>query len=191
MAFADAQLAALRDASGTCRCDALTALAKAGATPPVRPVSSAANVASNNPARLHGDEPAPPGTPMPVWTAVMPPLTFDAKSPAMPGDPGPQIALLIRDLRVQPVQIFRGRVEPKQKRADAARAQETSRSTERASAGKPGGFGRKFLNFFRRIFGGKPRPHSDPVPAALYSAPETIGCEIRASGGLGMHHIPS
>lgn len=53
---------------------------------------------------------APPSS-APVYTVVLPPLTFAATSPAPPPDPTPDMFLLIREARVLPEWEFSGRVE--------------------------------------------------------------------------------
>jgi hypothetical protein len=61
----------------------------------------------------------------PVWTVVMPPLRFDAAEPEPPPETEPQVAILIREVRVQPALIFRGQVDT---RAAATGPRESSRS---------------------------------------------------------------
>ena len=55
---------------------------------------------------------APPPEYRPEYEAMMPPLTFSAKSPAPPPEPSLDTILLVRIARVQPVFEFTGRVEP-------------------------------------------------------------------------------
>lgn len=74
----------------------------------------------------------------PVWTVVMPPLRFDAAAPEPPPETEPQVAILIREVRVQPALIFRGQVDA---RAAAPGPRESSRSEN--PVGK----------FFRWLFG--------------------------------------
>lgn len=155
--FPDSQLAALREAAGACRCDALAAVAKAADSTPHPAAGTGAREDPKPVERARGAEPLP-ATAQPVWTAVMPPLVFDAKSPDPPAEPSPQIAVLIRELRIQPETVLRGRVESPVAEEEFRRSASASTGTvvmEGRSAS--GGFGRKFLNFFRRIFGGKPR----------------------------------
>src|ERR1700676_1320300 len=54
--------------------------------------------------------PAPAGEP--VYTVLMPPLSFDANSPEPPPDPGPETILLVREVRLRPSVEFRGHVDP-------------------------------------------------------------------------------
>jgi hypothetical protein len=48
----------------------------------------------------------------PVYTVLMPPLSFDARSPAPPPDPSPETILLVREVRVRPSAVFYGHVNP-------------------------------------------------------------------------------
>ena len=57
---------------------------------------------------------APPPVPAgePVYTVLMPPLSFDANSPEPPSDPAPETILLVREVRLRPSVEFRGHVNP-------------------------------------------------------------------------------
>jgi hypothetical protein len=48
--------------------------------------------------------------PPPEWRVLMPPLTFDAKSPARQPDPPVASVILVRDVHVHPEVLFHGRV---------------------------------------------------------------------------------
>ena len=54
---------------------------------------------------------APPSN-EPVYTVVMPPLSFNAKSPEMPPDPSPETILMVREVRVRSSVEFQGHVNP-------------------------------------------------------------------------------
>lgn len=54
----------------------------------------------------------PPAVEQPIYKVVMPPLSFDAASPAPPPDASPETILLVRTVRLRPTVVFRGRVEP-------------------------------------------------------------------------------
>jgi hypothetical protein len=49
--------------------------------------------------------------PIPVYTVMVPPLTFSASSPGPPPAPGPDIVLLLREAHVEPEWQFSGHVE--------------------------------------------------------------------------------
>jgi hypothetical protein len=53
---------------------------------------------------------APTGEP--VYTVLMPPLSFDAGSPEPPPDAAPETILLVREVRLRPLVEFRGHVNP-------------------------------------------------------------------------------
>ena len=55
----------------------------------------------------------------PVYTVIMPPLSFDASSPAPPPEPSPETMLLVREVRMRPTVAFRGHVNPAPPRAVA------------------------------------------------------------------------
>ena len=57
---------------------------------------------------------APPSAPAgePVYTVLMPPLSFDAGSPEPSPDPSPETILLVREVRLRPLIEFRGHVNP-------------------------------------------------------------------------------
>jgi hypothetical protein len=48
----------------------------------------------------------------PVYTVLMPPLSFDANSPEPPPAPAPETILLVREVRLRPTVEFRGHVNP-------------------------------------------------------------------------------
>jgi hypothetical protein len=54
--------------------------------------------------------PAPPPSSNPVYTAVLPPLSFMAGSPTRPPDPAQDMVLLIREAQVSPEWEFSGHV---------------------------------------------------------------------------------
>jgi hypothetical protein len=63
------------------------------------------------PARENAATPAP-AAPAPVYTAVLPALTFSANAPEPPEDPTPDMTLLIREAQVEPESEFSGHVAP-------------------------------------------------------------------------------
>ncbi len=59
---------------------------------------------------VNDEVPAAPPTSMPIYTVVLPPLVFFAGQPDSPSDPGPPMALLIREAQVSPYWEFSGHV---------------------------------------------------------------------------------
>jgi hypothetical protein len=117
------------------------------------------------PARPVDSAPPPPAAPVasadndqPVYQVFMPPLTFNADSPASSTDPTPQIILIVRHARVHPGAIFAGVVEAEDlplasspvSSNPPARAQQ---SPGRAAAtGRPGVY-QRVRNYLRNLFG--------------------------------------
>lgn len=57
-------------------------------------------------------QPATNSASEPVYTVIMPPLSFDAKSPEPPPDPSPETIFLVREVRLRPSVEFQGHVNP-------------------------------------------------------------------------------
>lgn len=150
-------------APGSCRCE-IPVVAKAQpapapvAAPQVATKQTDVSVAAPNPPKPDASRAEPSAAEIPTFTAVMPPLTFDALSPSPPASTRPEMVLLIREVRVQPATVFTGRVEPRSTRSQSRVAfAERAASTEAATGEKKPSFGTRFANFFRRLFGGKPK----------------------------------
>ena len=156
--LAGGQLDALREARGACRCEPVFARAAPPApTPPqVGAVASGAGESAKTEAAKK--ELPKPAVEEPTWTVLMPPLTFDANKPPPALQPRAETILLVREVRVQPAAVFNGRVEqpaiiPSAAPVESAKA-EIAPVEEKKSGG---GFGARLRNFFRRLFGGKPK----------------------------------
>lgn len=138
------QIENLREAAGGCRCDAPVAKKE---TPEMPKAAEPAVQASNE------TKPDAKKEEVPVYTAVMPPLTFSADSLAPPPLPRPQMVRMIREMRLRPV-VFAGRVE---RPARASQKPSESATTGVSEVAKPEtvkvGFGGRIKNFFRRLFG--------------------------------------
>ncbi len=165
VAFAGGQLEVLRGATGACHCDVLTA--RAAPPPPPRPpelsVPASPGLArpikppvmpSKNPVPETREEPKPPAIEEPIYKVIMPPLTFDAAAPAPPPDPGPDTILLVREARVRPAEVYRGRVEgaPVPSSSPARSPGTLAKDAPKKKAGVFSKIGR----FFRRIFSREP-----------------------------------
>ncbi len=162
------QLDALRQARGVCQCEPVFARKDPAPTPPQMgavAVNSGEGAKPGNSKK----EPPQPAREEPRWTVVMPPLAFDASKPPPALEPRPETILLVREVRVQPALVVTGRVEKPQKvkapkkqkaSAPAAISAQTETKVEDATAVEQkvsSGFGAKLKNFFRRLFGGKPK----------------------------------
>lgn len=101
------EMSTLRQASGSCACELMVARDNSAKQvelsvpihPPTVPPAQPTTV------------PPPPPSVETVYRVDMPPLTFDAKSPTPPPAPDASTMLLVRESRVAPEVIFRGRVE--------------------------------------------------------------------------------
>ena len=93
----------------------------------------------------------------PVYTVLMPPLSFDANSPEPPPDPAPETILLVREVRLRPSVEFRGHVNPAPTQEVAAHVSPPAPtpSDDRPAESQPGIFDR-VRNFFRRLTGKGP-----------------------------------
>lgn len=180
------QLEALREVRGTCRCEPVFAREQPAPKPAVQIGAVAAKLGDGANLDEAKKEPPKPATEQPRWTVVMPPLSFDAKKPPPALEPPAETILLVRELRVQPATVFTGRVEkrpktkpPKKEKAapsvpapartetvEAAADRQPARASSGATSAAPSaasvkkegsGFGTKFKNFFRRLFGRKPK----------------------------------
>ena len=81
----------------------------------------------------------------------MPPLMFNADSPAPAPEPNPEMILLIREVRVEPELVWTGRVEPAAKPAKRGKA---GNRTGREKAEKPQQKRHGFFAWVKRLFGG-------------------------------------
>jgi len=98
---------------------------------------------------------AAPSIPAPVYTAVLPALTFSASSPVPPEDPTPDMTLLIREAQVSPNWEFTGHVAA----PEFVQALQHSLGVEPAKAGpEASGAGPKkktgFWTALKHFFGG-------------------------------------
>ena len=171
----DGQLTSLSGTPQACGCDALDVRRQTQPTPanaasriPLRAGEQPAAEPASQPAEEKAPKPEPsaPGE-QPIWKVYMPPLTYNAgdeksagpaKGASLP-PPNPQMALLFREVYVEPVIVWRGEVEAPAHPAPAAKGAKTApaaASSDQQPAKKPS-FGARLAGFFRRLFGGKPK----------------------------------
>jgi len=97
----------------------------------------------------------------PVYTVLMPPLSFDAKSPELPPAPAPETIQLVREVRLRPAVEFRGHVNPAPAQPSALPAEPSAPppppSVSQPPKSQPGFFDR-VRSFFRRLAGANQRP---------------------------------
>ena len=89
----------------------------------------------------------------PAYKVLMPALTYDAKSPAMPPDPDPATILLVREARVQAPGFFRGHVYPASEQTSSTASMALAPApaeAPRSNQQQPGLWDR-VRNFFRKL----------------------------------------
>ncbi len=107
--------------------------------------------------RTENSQPPSASTGEPVYTVLMPPLSFDANSPEPPPDPAPETILLVREVRLRPSVEFRGHVNPAPSQTVAVHV---SPPAPTPAAGRPAepepGIFDRVRNFFRKLTGKGP-----------------------------------
>ena len=105
------------------------------------------------------DESPAPSAPKegPIYTVLMPPLSFNANAPEPPPNPDPETILLVREVRLRPTVVFRGHVNPAPTQAAALPPSQAipSKPTSEPPQTQPGFFDR-MRNFFRKLGGHTP-----------------------------------
>jgi len=112
------QIQSLHADVSTCSCDFPRARLNrpVSAPSPQTPPSYSVGALSRPlpPERPRTEDSAPPSASSgePVYTVLMPPLTFNANSPEPPPEPDPEAILLVREVRLRPSAVLRGHVNP-------------------------------------------------------------------------------
>jgi hypothetical protein len=176
MFLSSGQLHPVPGATGTCQCGVLPARAIVPAVPKVRTEKTAESVAPPiqtpakkpvtvareysvpaKPPELKPAEKKPPqshpATEAPVWKVVMPALIYDASSPDAQHEPNADTILLVREVRVEPDWVFRGRVEAREEASPVVEAPKPAGNGPQPKPPKKNDAG-GIKGFFRRIFGG-------------------------------------
>jgi hypothetical protein len=81
-----------------------------GSRPPGEEVAREFGVPNQQPSSPFSAASTFTAAPPAEWRVLMPPLTFDAKSPTPPSDPPIASVLLVREVRIQPEVLFHGHV---------------------------------------------------------------------------------
>ena len=159
------QIESLQADASTCSCDFPRAHMEAPrSAPPVpshaQPAPDISALAPPLPLQAQSAQNSqPPSAPAgePVYTVLMPPLSFNASSPEPPPEPAPETILLVREVRLRPSVEFRGHVNPAPSQAVAAHVSPPTPtpSSNRPAESQPGIFDR-VRNFFRRLSGRGP-----------------------------------
>jgi hypothetical protein len=106
--------ASLRHTQPPASAASLEASASPASTAPSREISELIRPMQPEPKKE--ETPAPPSAAEPVYTVIMPALSFDANAPTPPPAaeivPDPETILLVREVRMRPTVVFRGHVNP-------------------------------------------------------------------------------
>jgi hypothetical protein len=112
------QIDSLQADTSACSCDfprAHMEAPKPEPPPHSQPARDVGAIAPPLPPQRKRSENSPPPSASesdPVYTVLMPPLSFNANSPEPPPAPAPETILLVREVRLRPSVVFRGRVNP-------------------------------------------------------------------------------
>jgi hypothetical protein len=161
------QIESLRADAAACACEfsraSLEGTRPAPASPPLPSASQEISVLSHplEPEPKKSDAAPPPAPPSeePVYTVLLPALSFNANSPAPPPDPSPEEILLVREVRVRPSAVFRGHVDPAppvQAAGLATIAAPIPVQTQAATGQPKPGIMARVRNFFRSMSGKAP-----------------------------------
>ena len=155
--FSGGQIESLRSDISSCSCDFPRASMKRTLPTPSREISALGHPLQPKQKKPDTAMP-PPVSQEPVYTVIMPPLSFDASSPAPPPDPSPETILLVREVRMRPTVVFRGHVNPApvQVAASVPTASPLSKpADDRREEPQPGIIAR-MRNFFHKLTGQAP-----------------------------------
>ena len=163
VSLAGGQIESLQPDASACSCDFPRAhmeppkSAPAPRSQPARDVGTLAPPLPPERGRAESSLPPSASAGEPVYTVLMPPLSFDANSPAPPPDPAPETILLVREVRLRPSVEFRGHVNPAPSQAVAVHISPPAPtpSDDRPAESQPGIFDR-VRNFFRKLTGKGP-----------------------------------
>jgi len=151
--LAGGQIESLSGDASTCACDFPRAsLERAQPSAPAREISTLSRPLPAGRNRMDEASPARPAAEEPVYTVILPPLSFDANSPAPPPDPDPATILLIREVRMRSSAVYHGHVNPAPVQTAVARSAPPSTQNDDARAHQPqSGFFDRVKNFFRSL----------------------------------------
>jgi hypothetical protein len=153
------QIESLKGDASTCSCNYQRIRGEQPKAPASAPAVSSREIA----ALSHPVQPepkkadaAPASSPEPVYTVLMPPLSFDASSPAPPPDPSPETILLVREVRMRPSVVLHGHVNPAPVQTPPAETVvPPAPVSDRRPESQPGLMNR-MRNFFRKLTGQSP-----------------------------------
>jgi len=158
VSLAGGQIESLKADASACSCDfprAHMESPKSAPPPHSQPARDVGALAPPLPPQRERTDNSPPPSASagePVYTVLMPPLSFDANSPEPPPDPAPETILLVREVRLRPFVEFRGHVNPAPTQASARPAPSAAPtpSDDRPPVSQPSLLDRVRI-FFRRL----------------------------------------
>jgi hypothetical protein len=165
VSIAGGQIESLQADASACSCDfprARMEPPKSAPPPHSQPARDVGTLAPPLPPQGKRTENSPPPSASagePIYTVLMPPLSFDANSPEPPPDPAPETILLVREVRLRPSVEFRGHVNsaPSQAAARPALPAAPTPSDDRPPESQPS-FLERVRTFFRRLASTSPGP---------------------------------
>lgn len=157
VSLAGGQIESLQADPAACSCDYPRARLETPKTPAPPehsqpPVEISALAPPAPPQRRRIEDVAPPTASLgePVYTVLMPPLSFNAASPEPPPGPSPETILLVREVRLRPAAEFRGRVNPPPQQAAAPPAPPEAAPPQNQPSAPPS-FLDRVRSFFHRL----------------------------------------
>lgn len=153
------QIESLKGDASTCSCNYQRVRGDQPKPPaPAQAVSSREIAALSHPVQPEPKKAEAAASPEPVYTVLMPPLSFDASSPAPPPDPSPETILLVREVRMRPSVVLHGHVNPAPVQTPPALT-ETATPPAPADSRRPDsqpGLMTRVRNLFRKLTGQAP-----------------------------------
>jgi len=109
--FSGGQIESLRSEASSCSCDFPRPSLERPRSAPSQEIGELRRPLQPNPTKP--DVASPPAVSQePVYTVIMPALSFSANSPTPPPDPSPETILLVREVRMRQSVVFHGHVNP-------------------------------------------------------------------------------
>jgi len=157
--LAGGQIESILGDAADCSCDFPRAsLERARPSPPPREISALRRPLPPQRKKPDVSPPVIPAAGEPIYTVIMPALSFDANSPAPPPDADPETILLVREVRIRSSAFYRGHVNPAPAQASIAPVATPAppkSDEDRPSEPQPGLLDR-VRNFFRKFSSGAP-----------------------------------
>jgi hypothetical protein len=156
--LANAQIDTMRNGTGQCRCDLQIAKSRTipapGTTAAARAGETGNREAAPNTSDAAASDEKPEKKEEPIYTVIMPPLTFDAKAKVQ-AEPDPRLMVIVRRVRVRPSLVFQGRVEEEPVATAVATPPQPSAASAPANSAAPATQGSvvdRVRSFFRKLW---------------------------------------